>query len=232
MVGLGYIALSASVRVHGARAEAARALSRPRRIGHNAHRMVVRVQDIPDAIVIRDVAAGQPHALDELYARYSQKVYSLAMSVLRDPRLAEEALQDTFVRVWRSAASYAADRGSVHHWVTMIAHCCAIDLVRKERNQRPLSVDPEHMFALLEASDDTEHTVLQSIEAGDVQQALSELPFEQRESLELAYFGGYTQREIAERQGVPLGTVKTRMFHALRKMRELLEGPDAGEVTP
>lgn len=206
--------------------------ARRRRVRHNARSMASRVTHITDAALMSDLAAGNVASLDEIYARYSRLAYSLAMSVTRDARLAEEALQETFVRVWISASSFAPGRGSVRHWIAMLAHSCTIDVVRRERNQHTIDTEPERLFEAIVADDDTELAALLSVETAEVQRALEELPFEQRESLELAYFGGYTQSEIAERQGVPLGTVKTRMFHALRKMRELLAPGDLGEVTP
>jgi RNA polymerase sigma factor (sigma-70 family) len=179
-----------------------------------------------DEALLALASRGEEAALGELYDRYGRIAYGLALRILRDPALAEDAVQEAFLAVWRSAGSFLADRAKASTWILTLVHRRAVDLVRREERRRgdPLeAAEP----AAGEATD--EEAALRA-QRRLVQEALRQLPDEQREALELAYYGGYTQSELAERLGQPLGTIKSRMFTGLRRLRDLLA--DAGFDTP
>jgi RNA polymerase sigma-70 factor (ECF subfamily) len=168
-------------------------------------------------------------ALGTLYNRYSNGVYALAMQMLKDSGAAEEVVQDAFHNVWRRAASYHPDRGKVTSWLFSIAHHRAIDEIRRRRRDR------EHVQHGVDIAnrpsegrgDPVEYTAL-SLEGRRIKEALNVLRKEQREIVMLAYYGGFTHSEIAAKLDQPLGTVKTRMRLALKKLREVL-GPQPQE---
>jgi RNA polymerase sigma-70 factor (ECF subfamily) len=157
-------------------------------------------------------------ALAELYDRYGKIAYGLAYRVLRDSALAEDAVQDAFITVWRTAGTYISERGKPRTWLLTLVHRRAVDLVRREQRRRMPSAAQEPAPATPAADD--EATVRDRRRA--VQAALTQLPADQREALELAYYGGLTQTELAQQLGVPLGTVKSRMFAGLRRLGDLL----------
>jgi RNA polymerase sigma factor (sigma-70 family) len=157
-------------------------------------------------------------ALAELYDRYGKIAYGLAYRVLRDSALAEDAVQEAFITVWRTAATYISERGKPRTWLLTLVHRRAVDLVRREQRRRVPSIADEPIPATPAAED--EATLRDRRRA--VQAALTQLPTDQREALELAYYGGLTQTELAEQLGVPLGTVKSRMFAGLRRLGDLL----------
>lgn len=169
------------------------------------------------------VARGESEAVAALYDRYSGLVWSIARRILRDAERSEEATQQVFTRLWQTASRFDPERGVLDAWVGTIAHRCCIDLLRSERRQPQVLADGgEILAATLPAREDTEAEAIARVDGRVVRDALASLPERQREALELAYFGGYSQSEVAEQLEVPLGTVKTRMFHGLGRMRELL----------
>jgi RNA polymerase sigma factor (sigma-70 family) len=174
-----------------------------------------------DEAILASVARGDDTALAELYDRFGTPAYRLAVRILRDPALAQDAVQDAFLTVWRTAASFDARRGSVSTWVLTLVHRRAVDIVRREdrRRARPLDDAP------VASGDATDESAELRDERRRVQAALSVLTDAEREAIELAYYGGLTQTEIAERLGVPLGTVKSRMFAGLAKLRDALAEP-------
>ncbi len=157
-------------------------------------------------------------ALAELYDRYGRVAYGLALRVLRDCSLAEDAVQEAFLTVWRSAGAFAADRGKPRTWILTLVHHRAVDLVRREQRRRV----PELAAELEVAGSTAEEEATLRHRRRVVQAALRQLPADQREALELAYYGGLTQSELAEQLRVPLGTIKSRMFAGLRKLGDLL----------
>jgi RNA polymerase sigma factor (sigma-70 family) len=171
-----------------------------------------------DEQVLEAVGRGDDDALGVLYDRFGRLAYRLAFRILRDRALAEDAVQEAFLAVWRSADAYKRERAKPSTWILTVVHRRAVDLVRREQVRRgePLEVAPEPSVGPVD-----EDAVLRDRRAA-VQAALTELPGEQRQALELAYYGGLTQSELAERLGVPLGTVKSRMFAGLGRLRELL----------
>jgi RNA polymerase sigma factor (sigma-70 family) len=164
------------------------------------------------------VARGDEAALAELYDRFGRVAYGLALRIVRDATLAEDAVQDAFLAAWRTAVSFDPGRGKTSTWLLTLVHRRAVDVVRREERRRadPLDTDPAS------GSESTDETAAVRAQRRAVQSALAQLPPEQRQALELAYYGGLSQSELAERLGVPVGTVKSRMFAALAKLRDLL----------
>jgi RNA polymerase sigma factor (sigma-70 family) len=171
-----------------------------------------------DEQVLEAVGRGDDDALGVLYDRFGQLAFRLAFRILRDSALAEDAVQEAFLAVWRSADAYKRERAKPSTWILTVVHRRAVDIVRREQSRRgePLEVAPEPSVGPVE-----EDAVLRDRRAA-VQAALAELPGEQRQALELAYYGGLTQSQLAQRLGIPLGTVKSRMFAGLGRLRELL----------
>ncbi len=182
--------------------------------------------DPPDEQVIAALAARDLAALAALYDRYGRIGYALAYRILGESEGAEDVVHDAFLAAWRGAPGYRRDRGNVRGWLLSIVHHRAIDVLRRKTAFRP---------APLEAAEDrpdeadTAGEAVRNLERAGVREALVALPAAQRKTIELAYFGGYTQVELAEIMGVPLGTVKGRMRIGLQKMRRALEaGAPAG----
>jgi RNA polymerase sigma factor (sigma-70 family) len=173
---------------------------------------------LSDEALVALVARADEDALAELYDRFGRVAYGLALRILRDPTLAEDAVQDAFLAVWRSAARFVAERAKASTWILTLVHRRAVDLVRREQPRRtePLEAAPHA------AADETEEQAWLRLQRIRVQEALRRLPDKQREALELAYYGGFTQAELADRLGEPLGTIKSRMFTGLARLRELL----------
>jgi RNA polymerase sigma-70 factor (ECF subfamily) len=174
----------------------------------------------PDAVaLVAEAAAGREQGLAGLYDLYGRHAYALALRVIRDRTLAEDAVQDAFLSVWRGAAGYRPERTTPSTWILTIVHRRAVDIVRREQRRRADPLDDYQE----PAGDATDETVLARDEGTRVRQALAQLAPAQRRLLELAYFGGLTQSEIAVELDLPLGTVKSRTFTALSRLRSLLE---------
>jgi RNA polymerase sigma-70 factor, ECF subfamily len=165
------------------------------------------------------MARGSENALAELYDRFGGVAYGVALRVLRDPGLAQDAVQDAFLAAWRTAAAFDPARGSASTWLLTLVHRRAVDLVRREERRRADVLDESAPVASGGSTDEAAEVRAQR---RAVQAALAELPSDQREALELAYYGGLSQSQLAERLGIPLGTVKSRMFTALATLRDLL----------
>jgi RNA polymerase sigma factor (sigma-70 family) len=176
--------------------------------------------ELDDAALLQFVAKGDADALASLYARHGSACYRLARHVTANTDLAQDAVQEAFIGMWKSPDSYLAGRGSVRSWLLGMTHHKAVDLIRRETSQqrRQNAQAAEHALDP-PTPQDPAAAALASMRASEVRAALTELPEPQRKALALAYFGGYTQSEIAEMTGVPLGTVKTRTFSALRRLR-------------
>jgi RNA polymerase sigma-70 factor, ECF subfamily len=178
--------------------------------------------DEADRAVLVRLADGELDALEELYDRYRTMAYSIAYRITNDSTLSEDVVQDAFLGAWRNAARYIEGRGSVKTWLLSIVHHRAIDAVRR---RRPTTELPEPELALPTALTlpDVWAEVVAILDAETVQAALGALSDVQREAIELAYFSGLTQQEIADRTETPLGTVKSRMRLGLLAMRRTLE---------
>ena len=186
------------------------------------------LRGLTDEEVVALVARSDDEALAELYDRYGRVAYGLALRVLRDEALAEDAVQEAFLAVWRGASRFMPERAKASTWILTLVHRRAVDLVRREDRRRgePLESAPEPV-----ATGTLEEEAELGFQRKVVREALLRLPPEQREALELGYYGGLTQSELSERLGQPLGTIKSRMFTGLRRLRDLLA--DAGaDVAP
>jgi RNA polymerase sigma factor (sigma-70 family) len=175
------------------------------------------VDGVSDETLLAGLGSGNPEASAAFIRRFQGRVYGLAVTMLRDPDVAEDVAQETFVRVWRHAATYDARRGRVPTWVLAIARNLAIDRARL-RSATP--VDPEVIASELEVA--TEDAPVDIAERDRVRQAVGALPDDQRRALVLAMYAGRTAREISELDGVALGTVKTRIRAAMLKLRDTL----------
>jgi RNA polymerase sigma-70 factor (ECF subfamily) len=171
-----------------------------------------------DAVLVRRLDDGDTDALRMLYERYGGIVFGMTHRLLGDRQAAEECTQDVFVSVWRTASSYDPRRARVSTWLLSIARNRAVDATRR-RAARP--VDPYEDVEPAELTPDTADLVAQADEASRVAAAMAELPDVQRETLSLAYFEGLSHSEIAERLGLPVGTVKGRIRLALDRLRAI-----------
>jgi RNA polymerase sigma-70 factor (ECF subfamily) len=165
------------------------------------------------------MARGSEDALAELYDRFGGVAYGVALRTLRDPALAQDAVQDAFLAAWRTAPAFDPARGNASTWLLTLVHRRAVDLVRREERRRADVLDESAPVA---SGDSVDEAAEVRAERRAVQAALARLPPDQREALELAYYGGLSQSQLAERLGLPLGTVKSRMFTALATLRDLL----------
>jgi RNA polymerase sigma-70 factor, ECF subfamily len=176
---------------------------------------------LSDEALVALVARSDDGALAELYDRHGRVAYGLAFRILRDRSLAEDAVQEGFLAVWRTAARFIPERAKASTWILTLVHRRAVDLVRREERRR---AEPLETVAAEQAGGQApDEGAWAALERERVRQALAALPDQQREALELAYFGGYTQSEIAERLGEPLGTIKSRMFNGLSRLRDSLQ---------
>ena len=174
-----------------------------------------------DQHLMRSFAARDPSAADALYGRFAGRIYGLGLVMLGNDAAAQDLVQDTFVKLWRSAARYDRSRGKLETWVLLMARSLAIDAIRRrvleartlEHTDRPAVADqdpgPDDRAATLDLTD-------------RARRAMSSLPPEQRAALELAYLGGKTSAEISDLEGIPVGTAKTRIRAALLRLREML----------
>jgi RNA polymerase sigma-70 factor (ECF subfamily) len=180
---------------------------------------------LADVALVALVTDGDGSALESLYGRYGRPAYALARRILADEQLAQDVVQEVFLTVWRDAGRFDASRGGFSSWLLTMTHHKAVDAVRREENLRKRRASAD-LLELTESADPrVDDEVWGAIRRDRVRTALAELPDAQREALGLAYFGGYTQREIAKLTDTPLGTVKTRMLAGMKRMRGVLQGP-------
>ena len=190
---------------------------------------MVDYQNLEDRDLIHRTAAGEKDALTAIYTRYATPVYSLARYMLRHEALAEEAAQEVFLNLWLKAGSYNPTRGEPKTWIMSVAHHKIIDIIRARRRAANAADPKEYETLDLLPSDQlpTDTAAERNIAAEQVRQALTTLPPAQQEIINLAYYHGLSQSEIAARLGQPLGTVKTRTRLALQKLRVELAQYDA-----
>ncbi|MDX6442102.1 MAG: hypothetical protein QOE43_1831 [Gaiellaceae bacterium] len=177
---------------------------------------------LSDEALVALAARSEQSALAELYDRFGRPAYGLALRILRDEALAEDAVQEAFLALWRTAPRFVPERGKASTWILTLVHRRAVDIVRREERRRTDALEHVPEQESREAVDEEAWLRLQRER---VQDALRKLPDQQREAIELAYYGGFTQSELAERLGQPLGTIKSRMFGGLARLRELLGEP-------
>ena len=176
-----------------------------------------------DEELLAAISTGDERALADLYDRFGRLAYGLALRIVRDPALAQDAVQDAFLAAWRTGASFDSRRGKAQTWLLTLVHRRAVDIVRREDRRRTDQLADDVPAAASTATD--EEAALRE-QRRTVQAALARLSPDQREALELAYYGGLTQAELAERLGIPIGTVKSRVFAGLARLRDLLGETD------
>ena len=184
-----------------------------------------------DALLVEAVSRGEARALELIYERHSRGVYSLAVRLLSDTTSAEEVVQETFLKVWRHPGAYQPTRGRLLPWLLGVAHHHAVDLLRRrqlEQRHRASSngdgsLDALEKFGPVAPDEDPQQRAGFFDQRAAIWRALDELPPEQRLPLELAYYRGMTQFEVARMLGVPLGTIKTRMRLGLQQLRRIPE---------
>jgi RNA polymerase sigma-70 factor (ECF subfamily) len=188
------------------------------------------VQDLAaeDIELHRRLRGGDRAAFDEIYRRYARYAYGLAYRLTTNTALAQDAVHDAVLALWRAPEAFDPDRGTLRTFLLALVHHRAVDTIRREerlraRSERAANLEPTQGEDIADAV--TEESYL-DIRRSQVRQALGLLSPEQRQVLEMAYFEGRTQVQIAETLGIPLGTVKTRTFAALRKLRGALEEPE------
>lgn len=194
---------------------------------------VRRPENAAAAAALARIGAGDPGAVDDLYALLGRAAFALARRVLQDDGLAEDVVQEVFLSVWKNPGAFDERRAAVGSWLLAMVHHKAVDAVRREEGHRRRGRRAEEDLALdaPAATRDAEEQAVDRVVSQQVRSALGELPAPQREALALAYYGGYTQREVSALTGVPLGTVKTRMLAGMRRLRKDLvgSGGPAGE---
>jgi RNA polymerase sigma-70 factor (ECF subfamily) len=177
-----------------------------------------------DLAAIQRMASGDGSALADLYDRHGRSVYGLAARILGDPAEAEDLTQDVFTLAWKNAARYDPARGAVAAWLLVTTRTRAIDRIRARRSrpQGGSDDDGRKMANIPDGSPSVDVIVATSQDAARVRVALADLPVDQRDALEQAYFQGLSHSEIAERTGIPLGTIKTRIRSGLQRLREAM----------
>ena len=190
--------------------------------------MAQDLRDLADEDLMHLVRRGQAPAFEVIYERHASAAFSLAYRIVGTRNGAEDVSQEAFLSLWRSGARYDRQRGSVRTWVLGIVHHRAIDFLRRSAVHDKRRAGDEGIEERFESSDRTDVEVARRDEAQTVRDALDGLPRDQRQVIELAYFGGFTHTEIAELLETPIGTIKGRMRLGLKKMRDQLSG---GAVT-
>ena len=184
--------------------------------------MTAQPQPVPDSALIERMMAGDEAALSTLYDRYSAMLFGMLMRILRDQQAAEEVLQDMFLQLWRNAAQFDAKRGSLPAWLMVIGRNRAISRLRGRRDREVLEEEEGDYANTFASGQNIEDEAVRAELARNISAALEQLPAEQKQAVELAYFEGMTQSEIANRTGTPLGTVKTRVRTAMQTLRQIL----------
>lgn len=189
-----------------------------------------------DRTLMAQVVARDELALEQLYTRYGKACYGLARRILVDEQLAQDAVQEVFLTVWRDADRFDPTRGGFSSWLLSMTHHKAVDAVRREENLRKRRTTSDLLEERPVDGPGVHDEVWSTVRGEQVRAALQLLPDAQKEVLALAYFGGYTQREIAGITSTPLGTVKTRMLAGMKRLKDGLEGiqnsaPDDSRTT-
>ena len=182
------------------------------------------VQD-RDVELLRQIAAGDRSAFAEFYDRHSTLMFSVAAKILNDPGEAQDVLQEAFLQIWEKAGKFDPKLGKASSWAAILARNKAIDRIRSSQRRTRLAEEAGVAHAIAaEVSESANETLFGHDKAKFVHSAITELPDEQREAIELAYFSGLTQDEISKKLNTPLGTIKARIRRGLLKLRDQLEG--------
>jgi RNA polymerase sigma-70 factor (ECF subfamily) len=185
--------------------------------------MTAPAQQVPDSALVERIMAADEGALAALYDRYAGMLYAMLVRILKDTSAAEEVLQDLFLQLWRGAARFDASRGSLAGWLLVIGRNRALSRLRG-RDRREIQDDPEGFsIESVPSPGNLENEAARAQLMERLRGAMAALPAEQRVAVELAYFEGMTQTEIAERTGSPLGTVKSRVRAAMQTLKQVFE---------
>lgn len=179
---------------------------------------------LDDRALVARVSEGDGRALEALYARYGRACYSLARRILVDEQFAQDCVQEVFLVVWKDASRYDPAKGGFSTWLLSMTHHKAVDAVRREETLRKRRAAPDALDGAVSDAPAVDDQAWTTLRQERVREVLKQLPDPQREALTLAYFGGYTQREIAGLTDTPLGTVKTRMLAGMQRMKAGLDG--------
>lgn len=182
-----------------------------------------------DESLVRAVAARRADAIDLLYARYGRPAFALARRIVGDDGFAEDIVQEVFLMLWRDPGRFDRTRGGFASWLLSVTHHKSVDAVRREESLRRRRNQAAELLEDTAGTPGVDEEVWQQLRREQVRGALQKLPDTQREALALAYYGGYTQREVAALTGAPLGTVKTRMLLGMRRLAEALGDTLRGE---
>ncbi len=188
------------------------------------------MEELTDEILLQLLRLGNESALGALYDRYGKTAYSLAYRILGDVHTAEDAVQEAFINIWRRAGSFSAARGTARTWIMAVVHHRSIDIGRKRRGIVPREL-PLELERLPEDPSDTWSEVSNTLDLETLRSCLDRIPRDQREAIEMAYFEGYTRREISELREIPLGTVKGRIRIGMEKLRSILRELELGGST-
>ena len=190
--------------------------------------MVEDLSAARDRQLVRRIEGGDEEAFRSLFASYAPSAMALAVRVVRQTQLAEEIVQEAFLTLWRDPGVFDERRGSVKAWLMTMVHHRAVDVVRREEAQRRRS--HEMVARIHEETEDPTEAVVEAVaapaERDAIRTALRSLPDDQREVLQLMYFDGLSQSQIAQKTGAPLGTVKSRALLGMRRMRSMVGRPD------
>ena len=181
-------------------------------------------EELDDRALVVLLTRGDAQALEALYGRYGRACYGLARRILTDEQLAQDVVQEVFLTIWRDASRFDASRGGFSTWLLSMTHHKSVDSVRREENLRKRRTSADLLETRESEAPKVDEAVWSLMRRERVREVLKTLPDPQREALALAYYGGYTQREIAGLTSTPLGTVKTRMLAGMRRMKESLDG--------
>lgn len=210
------VALESASRPGSVHVEPPHPLPRPRNASHDG-----------DAALALRLATGDTTALDTLYQRHYQPALAVAIALLRDRGAAEDLVHEAFLRAWQRASSFRSHRGTFRSWLLTIVRNAAVDQLRQQAMQRKPNILAAQESLHVSADLDIPAQVILSLEAECLHQALARLTPEQRLAIQHAFFGELTHREIADHEGLPLGTVKGRVRLGLQRMRMLLENPES-----
>jgi RNA polymerase sigma-70 factor, ECF subfamily len=188
---------------------------------------VVSEAVVDDLSAVARVARGDAAGLEALYDRHATAIYSLALRIVRDTSDAEDVTQEVFAQAWAQAGRYDQARGAVAAWLLMMARSRALDRLRRRKAARKPGPGDDVLEAIPDPAPSVEITTAADEQARTARIALASLPAAERAALELAYYEGLTHVEIAARTATPLGTVKTRIRTALRRVREMMAAPQA-----
>lgn len=188
---------------------------------------VARLDEARDGDLVRRIGAGEEDAFRQLYRRYGAAAYGLALRIVKQEFLAEEIVQETFLALWRGAGAYDPSRGSVRTWLLSSVHHRSVDGVRREEaHLRRAERASRQTVPVADVAEEVAEDLDLAGERAEVRTALGSLPSEQREVVELMYYGAMTQSQIADRLGLPLGTVKSRCLLAMRRLRAAIVRKD------